>query len=467
MFKRFVNGSVNLVSKWLPDALLFAVILTIIVFLGGMGLTGQGPVQMINHWGNGFWSLLAFAMQMALVVVTGYVLADTKPVGKVLNMLAGIPKTPTTAIWFISIIAYLANFLNWGFGLVIGPLLAKRVAKKVKGLDYSLAIAAAYAVFVCWHGGLSGSIPLKIATWSDALLKETGGALTQAIPIMQTIFSPWNLLIHAALFIVLPIVNALMHPSPDKVRTIDPRLLVEPEEPVKKAKKDMVPAERLEQSSILTMLVGAMGLVFIVLWFINKGFNLDLNIVNFIFLFVGLILHGTPRRFLNSVNDSVRGASGVLIQFPFYAGIMGMMTGTNPAGLSLARVISDAFVSISTVNTFPLFTFWAAGIINFFVPSGGGQWAVQAPVTMTAGAALGVNPAVSAMSIAWGDAWTNLIQPFWALPALGIAGLGARDIMGYCVIALLVCGVIISLGLLFLPGLFGALTAVVAAAPVL
>ena len=220
----------------------------------------------------------------------------------------------------------------------------------------------------------------------------------------------------------------------------------------------MVPAEKIENSSILSLIVGLMGLVFAIWWFASKGFNLDLNILNFIFLFLGLILHKTPRRFLNSVNDSVKGVSGVLIQFPFYAGIMGMMTGPNADGLSLAKVISDAFVSISTVNTFPLFSFWAAGIINMFVPSGGGQWAVQGPVTMTAGAALNVNPAVSAMAIAWGDAWTNLIQPFWALPALGIAGLGARDIMGYCVIALLVSGVIISLGLLFLPGLFGLLT---------
>ena len=458
MFKRFTNACVSLVQKWLPDALLFAIILTIISFLAGMGFTGQGPLDMIKHWGNGFWGLLAFTMQMALVIVTGYVLADTKPVGKVLDKLAGLPKTPTMAIWFISFITFFATFINWGFGLVIGPLLAKRVAKKVRGLDYPLAIAAAYSVFVNWHGGISGSIPLKIATFSEAILKETGGALTYAVPISETIFSPWNLLIQLALLIILPLVNAMMHPTGDKVKSIDPRLLVDPEPAPQRDRKSMVPAERLENSSILSLVVGAMGLVFAIWWFASKGFNLDLNILNFIFLFLGLILHKTPRRFLDSVNDSVKGVSGVLIQFPFYAGIMGMMTGANAAGLSLARVISDAFVSISTVNTFPLFSFWAAGLINLFVPSGGGQWAVQGPVTMTAGAQLGMNPAVSAMAIAWGDAWTNLIQPFWALPALGIAGLGARDIMGYCVIALLVSGVIISLGLLFLPGLFGMLT---------
>ncbi|NLD51345.1 MAG: short-chain fatty acid transporter [Clostridiales bacterium] len=463
MFKKFTNACVNLVHKWLPDALLFAIILSIICLVAAMGFTGQGPVQMIEHWGNGFWSLLGFAMQMALVVVTGYVLADTKPVGKGLDKLAGIPKTPTTAIWFISIISYIANFINWGFGLVIGPLLAKRVAKKVRGLDYALAIASSYIAFVCWHGGISGSIPLKIATFGDAILKETGGALTYAVPITETIFSGWNLIIHALLFIVLPIVNMLMHPTGDQVKTIDPALLIDPPAPVVKAKKDMVPAERMENSSILSLIIGVFGLVYTVSWFAKKGFNLDLNILNFVFLFLGIILHGTPRRFLDSVNDSVKGAAGVIIQFPFYAGIMGMMTGANAEGLSFAKVISDAFVSISTQQTLPLFTFRAAGLINMFVPSGGGQWAVQGPVSMVAGAELSINPAVTAMAIAWGDAWTNLIQPFWALPALGIAGLGARDIMGYCVIGLIVSGIIISLGLLFLPGLLGVLT--VAAVP--
>lgn len=466
MFKKFTNACVSLVQKWLPDALLFAIILTIICLLASWGFTGQDPVAMIKHWGNGFWGLLAFTMQMAMVVVTGYVLADTKPVGKFLDKLAGIPKTPASAIWFISFVVFFAVFLNWGFGLVIGPLLAKRVAKRVRGLDYALAIAAGYIVFVNWHGGISGSIPLKIATFSDAILKETAGALTYSVPITETIFSPWNLLIQLGLLIVLPIVNAMMHPTGDKVKTIDPRLLADPEPAPVKDKKDMVPAEKMENSAILSLIVSIMGLVFAVTWFIKNGFNLDLNILNFIFLFLGLILHKTPRRFLDSVNESVKGAAGVLVQFPFYAGIMGMMTGANADGLSLAKVIADAFVSISTVRTFPLFSFWAAGLINMFVPSGGGQWAVQGSITMTAGKELGVNPAVSAMAIAWGDAWTNLIQPFWALPALGIAGLGARDIMGYCVIGLLVSGIIISLGFLFLPSLFGVLTVAAPLVPI-
>ncbi|SDY67382.1 short-chain fatty acids transporter [Proteiniborus ethanoligenes] len=447
MFKKFTNGCIALVQKYLPDAFLFAVILTIIVFVAGMITTGQAPVDMIRHWGGGFWSLLGFAMQMALVVVTGYVLADTKPVKKALDKLACIPKTPRQAIWFISFVSLIAMFINWGFGLVIGPLFARRLSKKIKGVDYRLLIASAYASIANWHGGISGSIPLKMAT--GGLEAETAGALTAAIPITETIFAPWNLIMQIAILIIIPLVNSAMHPDPKDVVSLDTSLLEE-EVAVAKDKSLMTPAERVENSPILSMIIGIGGLAYIVYWFATKGFNLDLNIVNFIFLFLGIILHGNPRNFLDSVEGSVKGAAGVLIQFPFYAGIMGMMVGANPEGVSLAKIISDGFVSIATPKTFPLLSYLSAGIVNFFVPSGGGQWAVQAPIMMPAGAALGVNPAVTGMTIAWGDAWTNLIQPFWALPALGIAGLGARDIMGYCIIDLIVVGVITCAGFLFL-----------------
>jgi len=190
-----------------------------------------------------------------------------------------------------------------------------------------------------------------------------------------------------------------------------------------------------------------MGFVYIIYNFTKVGLNLSLDFVNFIFMYVGILLHGTLRRYIDAINEAAKSAGGIILQFPFYAGIMGMMTGANPeTGISLAGVISTAFVSISNQTTFPLFTFWSAGIVNFFVPSGGGQWAVQAPIMMPAGAAIGVDPAKTAMAIAWGDAWTNMIQPFWALPALSIAGLSAKDIMGYCVITLLFSGIVISAG---------------------
>jgi len=256
-----------------------------------------------------------------------------------------------------------------------------------------------------------------------------------------------NLAILAVMFITIPLLNRLMHPAPQDTVTIDAELLKEQTLELP-SKADMTPAERLENSRALSMLLGVMGFVFVIYYFVTNGFALNLNIVNFTFLFSAVLLHGTPKSLLRAVSQGARNCSGILLQFPFYAGIMGMMTATGESGASLAGLISQGFVSISNETTFPLFTFLSAGIVNFFVPSGGGQWAVQAPIMMPAGAALGVDAAKTAMAIAWGDAWTNMIQPFWALPALAIAGLGAKDVMGYCLMALIGSGVIISLGFL-------------------
>ncbi len=188
-----------------------------------------------------------------------------------------------------------------------------------------------------------------------------------------------------------------------------------------------------------------MGLIFIVLFFMEKGGQLDLNIINFIFLMAGIALHRTPRRYLAAIAEAVRETGGIILQFPFYAGIMGMM-----ASSGLGEKISDLFVSISNEITFPLFAFISAGLVNLFVPSGGGQWAVQGPIMLAAGETLGIDPAKTAMAVAWGDAWTNMIQPFWALPLLAIAKLKARDIMGYCLVVLLYSGLVIGLSFLLL-----------------
>ncbi|MBZ2174927.1 short-chain fatty acid transporter [Schnuerera sp. xch1] len=450
MFKKFTNGCVELVQKYLPDPFLFAIVLTILVFILGITATGQGPIKMVAHWGNGVWSLLAFSMQMTLVLVTGHTMASAPVMRKGLTELASIPKTPTQAIFAVSLISAIACWINWGFGLVIGALYARELAKQIKKVDYRLLIAAAYSGFLVWHAGISGSIPLILATPGEALSEATLGAVVEAIPTTQTIFSLFNLIISAAIIIALSLINSAMHPKEEDVYEIDPKLLEDPEQEVIVTKVVMTSAEKMENSPVLSMITGILGIAYIIYHFSTNGFDLNLNIVNLIFLIVGIILHGTPRRYLNALQEAVKGAGGIILQFPFYAGIMGMMTGKSELGVSLAGQMSHMFVSISTQATYPLFTFLSAGLVNFFVPSGGGQWAVQAPIMMPAGLQLGVDSAVTGMAIAWGDAWTNMIQPFWALPALGIAGLGARDIMGYCLVDLLISGVIICAGFLIL-----------------
>lgn len=448
IFKRFTSACVQIVEKLLPDPFIFCAILTFIVFVGSITLTKSSFMDVILHWSNGFWSLLSFAMQMTLVLVTGHAMASSRICKKILSNMASILKSPLQAILAVSIVSSLACVLNWGFGLVIGAIFAKEIARKVKGVDYRLLIASAYTGFLVWHGGFSGSIPLQLASGGESLIKQTAGVVTQSIPTSMTLFSPLNLYLVIGLLIILPLINSAMLPSKNDVIVVDPKLLEETEEEQKPFAK-MTPAEKIENSRVITLLLSAMGFVYIGYYIAAKGFALSLNLVNFIFLFLGILLHGTPRRYLNAMAEAVKGAGGILLQFPFYAGIMGIMTGVDANGMSLAILMSNFFVNISTQTTFPIFSFISAGIVNFFVPSGGGQWAVQAPIVMPAGQALGVSAAKSALAIAWGDAWTNMIQPFWALPALGIAGLSAKHIMGYCLIVTIVSGLFICSGFLF------------------
>lgn len=441
MFKKFTNGCVRVVNRWLPDPFLFAIILTIVVFIGSMLGTQQGPITLLTAWGNdyGFWNLLAFSMQMALVLVLGSAMASARVCKRGLGAIANAAKDKKSAILIVTFVSTVCCWLNWGFGLIAGALLAKEIARRVKDVDYPLLIASAYSGFVIWHAGLSGSIPLQMgAEGGTTILDVNYYAATS-----ETIFHPVNLGMCVIILLTMPLVNWAMHPNTEHTILVDPAVLVEDEEKVYAID---TPAEKIEHSRALWVIVLILGFGYIVYHFATKGFNLSLNIVNMIFLFLGVALHGDLRRYVDAIGEAAGGAAGILLQFPFYAGIMGLMVAKNGDGVSLAGIIADFFVSISNDVTFPVFTFLSAGIINFFVPSGGGQWAVQAPIVMPAATQMGIEYGRAAMAIAWGDQWTNMIQPFWALPALGIAGLSARNVMGYLVVVLLYTGVIACLG---------------------
>ncbi len=435
MFKKFTNGCVRVVNRWLPDAFLFAVILTIVVFLGAMLATGMGPIDVLGAWGNssGFWGLLSFSMQMALVLVFGSAMASAKPCKKALGAIANLAHNKKQAIIITTFVSTICCWVNWGFGLVAGALLAKEIAKRVRDVDYPLLIASAYSGFVIWHAGFSGSIPL------DLVAGKTFGDVTYQAPITETVFHPVNLAMVLIILFVMPFVNYAMHPDKEHAICVDPSLLTDDDERTYKVE---TPADKMEHSKILWAILVIACWAYIVLYFVQNGFTLGLNIVNFLFMTLGITLHGNLRKYVDAIADAAGGAAGVLLQFPFYAGIMGIMVATNADGVSLASVISNFFVNISNNVTFPMLSFLAAGVVNFFVPSGGGQWAVQGPIMMPAGRAIGLPDGMTAMAVAWGDQWTNMIQPFWALPALGIAKLSARDIMGYLVIVLLFTGLV-------------------------
>ncbi len=412
-----------------------------------MPICRQTPVEVVTNWGSGVWGLLAFAMQMALVLVSGSALASAPSLKRGIAWLASLPKTPVAAIALVTAISAVACWLNWGFGLIVGVIFAKDIARRLPGVDYRLLIASAYSGFVVWHAGLSGSVPLKLATPGPDLAAATNGAIVDPIAISDTILHPFNIAMVVLVIIAITVVNALMHPKGSQVVTVDPELLVE-EAPVEKRKAE-TPAEKLENSRLLSWLIAALGIAYLLISLVFRGGSFDLGSVIMIFLFLGILFHGTPVAYVRAFGKAASGAAGIILQFPFYAGIMGIITGVGESDICFGTVISNACINISSPVTYPLLTFLCAALLNMFVPSGGGHWAIQAPIMFTAGAELGVDPGLTGMAIAWGDAWTNMIQPFWALPALAIARLSAKDIMGFCLIDLFVSGVIISGGLLF------------------
>lgn len=436
MFKMLTRGSVKLVERYLPDPYIFVLLLTIIAALAAMIVEKTTPVEVMRIWGDGFWGLLVFAMQMLLVLLTGHMMASTPLVKSILTKLASVSKTAGGAIILVTVVSLAASWINWGFGLVVGALFAKEIARQVR-VDYKLLVASAYSGFIIWHGGLAGSIPLTIATEGHFAQDKMG-----VISTSDTIFSFYNLALVVILFIAIPLVNRMMLPSEKESVYVDPKLLEEHEEIDDLT--DHRPADKLENSRLIAWIVGFSGAAYLFDYYIIQGGGLNLNVINFTFLILAIILHGTPRRMLISLAEAIKGGGGIVIQFPFYAGIMAIMIKSG-----LAASMSDWLISFATATTLPFWTFISAGIVNMFVPSGGGQWAVQSPIVIEAALALDADLARAAMAVAWGDAWTNMLQPFWALPVLAIAGLKAKDIMGYCLIQLIITGVIISIGLTF------------------
>lgn len=435
MFKKITNSCVRFVERFLPDAFIFALLLTFIVYVLALFKTGKSNIELVTFWGKGFWSLLGFSMQMVLVLVTGHALAQAPVIKKLLYNIAGIAKTPGSAIILVTFVSAIACWLNWGFGLVIGALLAKELARKVKGLDYRLLIASAYSGFLVWHGGLSGSIPLKVVEANGGLK----GVKFDSLPLSQTLFSNFNLVIAILLILTLPIINYFMMPSKENIIEFKPE-----EEKEELLNSDNSFSSKLENSRIITLIISILGFTYIVKYF-SSGGTLSLDSVNLIFLFLGILLHKTPIRYVKAVEVSIKGTAGIVLQFPFYGGIMGIMVDSG-----LAAIIASWFVNISTPKTFPLFSFLSAGIINLFIPSGGGQWVAQGPIVVKAAQSLNVPLGKAVMALSWGDAWTNMIQPFWALPILGLAKLGAKDIMGYCLVDLIYSGIVIALIFLIL-----------------
>ncbi|MET1033961.1 MAG: TIGR00366 family protein [Arthrobacter sp.] len=424
----------NLVERFIPSALVFAIALTFIVALLALVVTGSDPVLIVQSWGDGLAGLLSFITQMALILLLGHILANTRPVRKLLRGLGSVPRTAIQAYLFVFVVAAIASLITWGLGLVVGALLAKEVAAQGRDrgikLHFPMLVACGFAGFVVWHMGYSGSGPLTAATPDSFIAQQLGGTL----PITETTFSTWNMVAAAATIIVVAFALFLVAPrSGDRIIELarDAR-----EKDVDIDDAVETPADRVDASRIPTLLLGLMLATYLVIHF-STGGTLTLDIVNWTFLALILLLVRNPFELMALTKHAASNVGEILLQFPLYAGILGIMTGTG-----LIEVFSDAFVAISTPQTFGVLAFLSAGLVNFFVPSGGGQFAVQAPIMLSAAERLGVDPAIPIMAVAYGDQWTNMIQPFWALPLLAIAGLKMRDILGYTTVVLLASGLV-------------------------
>jgi short-chain fatty acids transporter len=439
LLARIGEVSASWARRFIPHPFVFALLLTLVTFVTGIVVRGEGPLAMIEHWQGGFWDFLEFGMQMTLILVTGHALASSAPVRRAVTALAARAGTTARAAPLTALVAMAAGLVNWGLGLIVGAYLAREIGlaarREGRALHYPLVCAAGYMGLLVWHGGFSGSAPLTVSTAGHFLEAEMG-----RIPITQTLLSGLNLVVALLLLAGIPLLFVLLAPRGTAPRAPLPeppagevRVTAQTEEPT--------PAARLEVARPFSWVFFLLALVFLVAHFRRRGFfGIDLNTVNFFFLFLGFLLHGSPRAYARAVDGAVRGAAGIILQFPFYAGIMGMMVGSG-----LVEDLAGAFVRLAETGvgagvpadaSLPVLTFLSAGLVNVFVPSGGGQWGVQGPVMVQAASNLGVDLPKVVLALSYGDEWTNMLQPFWALALLGITGLEARDIIGYTLVVM-------------------------------
>jgi short-chain fatty acids transporter len=452
----FADKFVRTAQRVLPSPFTIAILLTAFTVVLALLLTESKTnewhlVEILLYWEAGFFDFLKFAMQMMLILVLGHVLALTQPANKLINSLVKHCTTTARAAFIVTFISVLVAFLNWGLALILGAIFARKVgehaSKNKIPINYPLIGAAGYSGLMVWHGGLSGSAPLKVAEEGHKFVTEIG-----LIPFSATIFSTMNLVCMFLLILLLPLA---MYWMGTRVKS-DVLYLEETEqENDKAANNEITGAERLDYSPILST---ALGLIMVFVGFYKvllapllngQGFDWSFSFINpnyIIFMLFGfaILLHGSFFKFNQAVSKGIGGSAGIMIQFPFYAGIMGIMIGSG-----LVNVFSNVFVDLSTPTTFPVFTFFSAGLVNIFVPSGGGQWLVQGPILIEASQQLHVPIEKSIMALCYGDQITNMLQPFWALPLLGITGLKAKEILPYTVFLLLI-GVLIFCSILLL-----------------
>lgn len=445
-------------KRFLPSPFAIAIILTAITLLMALLFT-EAPANenhflaLLSYWENGIWnqSLLVFAYQMMLILVLGHILVLSKPMNTLIERLTSFVSNTQNAVVLVSVTTMLVSFFNWGLGLIFGAILARKVAEAAQqrnfSINYPLVGASGYVGLMIWHGGISGSAPSKVSESGHlaSFMEGVGNSninsqLPDLIPYSDTVLSSSNLVIFGILLITVPLfLKFLARNAPTKPTNL----------PIYKnlltVSDNSKGAEKIDRSKILGITFGVLILVAFFYQYFQQlsQFIITPNMLNFLMLGLALILHGNFLNFLNAVEEAIKGASGILIQFPLYFGIMGIMRDSG-----MVVEIANFFVSIASETKLPIFTFFSAGLVNIFVPSGGGQWAVQGPIIVESALQLGVPLPKAIMAMAYGDQLTNMLQPFWALPLLGITKLKANEILPYTLLVMILGAIIFIGGLL-------------------
>ncbi|MEM2381670.1 MAG: TIGR00366 family protein [Candidatus Nezhaarchaeales archaeon] len=439
-------------QKWVPDAWIIALILTIIAYAMSLIWGQVDPFTSVINWGRGFFSsaILAFAMHMIWIMWTGYVIAISPPVARLLDWLSKRPNVdkPWQTIALVSLFAMITGLLNWGVSLIASAMLVVYLARNQPKVHYPLMVIAAYAgLGLTWHAGLSASAPLLVATPGHVFEKVPKEAPMGVISTSRTLFTPWNISLALIVVIVCTALFCALHPRPEKVKAVSPERLealkrwLPPEKPA----PPQPPAKRTEWHPFWTVLTAILGYAWVGWWAVTRG-TVTLELVNLAFMCTGALLHWYPRRFLEAVREAARATWGIILQFPFYGGIMGIIQYS-----ALAKVFADWFVAISTPRTYPVLAYWYSGILNYFVPSGGSEWIITAPYLLEASRRLGVSYATITITYAWGDMMTDIIQPFWAIPLMTIAAVEFREVAGYAFVMFLFYMTLVSIACLFIP----------------
>jgi short-chain fatty acids transporter len=449
---RAVTAAASWSARWVPNSFSIACLLTLVTFVLVVTVAGKNPIAAQGYWTKGFWELLELTMQLALIVLTGYIIAVSPAMSRLLEFIAGLASTERGAIALMGLVSMTASWLHWGLGLIAGPIFLQFLVRRHPRIDYRLAVAAGYLGSSCtWHAGLSGSAPLLMATPKNFMEAQVG-----LIPVSLTTFSAFNLLLTAAVVSVITVALVRLYPRTAEVRTTEDvlgRRATTADEPLMDPHAHAVErgpgfsfADFIENRYALNLVMGVLGVTAFWALYAEGGYRVSLNVFNFAFLFLALLLHPSPASFTRAAARGAGYLHGIVIQFPFYAGMYGLIRYSG-----LAEIIGRWFVSIASPRTFPVIIYWYSGILSYFIPSGGSKWAVEAPYVLSAAKTLGVAAPHAILAYAWGDMSTHFLQPFWAIPLLAIARVEFKDIVGYLAILFVVNFVLVSTAFMLLP----------------